>query len=74
MSGFGGFFGAELVEEVVEVVLFVVACGGEAAVGFAVCAEVVEEEVAGEGVEGWGPGESADFGVGVAMDEDGGAA
>ena len=72
--GFVGVLGAELVDDLVEVVLFVVAGGDEAACGFAVGAEVDGEDVVGEGVEGGSPGEGADFGVGVAMDEECGSA
>jgi hypothetical protein len=74
VSGFMGVAGAEVVDDLVEVVAFPVAAGGDLAAGFAVGAEVEGEDVVAEFVEEGSPGDSADFGVGVAVEEDGGFA
>ena len=67
-----GIAGAEVVEDLIDVVAFPVAAGGDYTGRFAMGAQVEGEDVVVQLVKERGPGDSADFGVGVAMQEDGG--
>src|SRR5205085_5926669 len=71
--GFGRALVAELVDDLRDVVALPVAGGGVGTATLSVGAKVGDKEVVAEGMKQRSPGDRADFGVAVAVDEDGGA-
>ena len=65
---------AKLIDDLIEVVAFKKTAGGIAALALPVGAQIESQDVESQGMKGGGPGDSADFGVGVAVQENRAAA
>jgi hypothetical protein len=71
LAGFGRAGGFGLIEDLIYIVSLPIAGGGISAAAFAVGAEVDGKDVEPERTEQWRPGDAADFGIGIAVEDDG---